>query len=100
MSLKLKDITDTQKYDFYIGLHIDADNGGRLKIKFYDKRIDFIFPIVNFPFISNNIPASSAYGVDISHLIRYSRVCAQYSDFPEKSLAAKANSTATRLRCS
>jgi hypothetical protein len=65
MSLKLKDITDTQKYDFYIGLHIDADNGGRLKIKLYDKRIDFIVPIVNFPFISSNIPASSPYGVEI-----------------------------------
>ena len=31
-------------------------------------------------FISSNIPASPAYGVYISKLIRYSRVCAQYSD--------------------
>ena len=33
------------------------------------------------PFISSNIPASPAYGVYISQLIRYSRACAQYSDF-------------------
>jgi len=42
------------------------------------KRDDFTFPIVNFPFISSNIPKAPAYGVDISQLIRYSRACAQY----------------------
>ena len=31
--------------------------------------------------ISNNIPASSAYGVYISQLIRYAKPCVQYSDF-------------------
>ncbi len=31
--------------------------------------------------ISSNIPASSAYGVNISQLIRFSRDCAQYIDF-------------------
>ena len=39
----------------------------------YDKRDDFNFPIVNFPFICSNIPAEPAYGVDISQLIRYFR---------------------------
>jgi hypothetical protein len=29
----------------------------------YDKRDDFTFLIVNFSFISSNIPASPAYGV-------------------------------------
>ena len=52
-----------------------------LKTKLYDKRDDFTLPIVNFPFINSNIPASPAYGVYISLLIRYSRVCAHYSDF-------------------
>jgi hypothetical protein len=42
---------------------------------------DFSFPIVNFPFISSNIPASPWYGVYISQLICYSRACAHYSDF-------------------
>ena len=31
--------------------------------------------------ISSNIPASSAYGVNISQLIRYTRACVQYIDF-------------------
>jgi len=32
-------------------------------------------------FINSNMPASPVYEVYISQLIRYSRACAQYSDF-------------------
>jgi len=46
----------------------------------FDGYIDFSFPIVNFPFISSNIPTSPAYGVCISQLICDSRGCAQFSD--------------------
>ena len=35
---------------------------------------------MNFPFICSNIPAVPAYGVYISQLIRYSRVCGSYQD--------------------
>jgi hypothetical protein len=42
--------------------------------------ITSLFPIVNFPFISSNIAASSSHGVYISQCIRYARACAQYSD--------------------
>ena len=63
---------------------VEIDNGGRLKTKLYDKRDDFTFPIINFPFISSNIPAAPAYGVYISQRIRYSRACAQYSDFMDR----------------
>jgi hypothetical protein len=56
---------------------LEIDNGGRLK-KLYYKRDDFTFPIFNFSFISSNTPP--ACGDHISPLIRYSRVCAQYSD--------------------
>ena len=44
------------------------------------KRDDFIFPIVNFPFLSNNIPSAPAYGVYVSQLIRYARACSNYQD--------------------
>ena len=64
--LEVKDTTDTQRSASYLVLHIEIDNGWRLKRKLYDKRDDFTFPIVNFPFISSNIPASPAYGVYIS----------------------------------
>jgi hypothetical protein len=41
-------------------------------IYIYDKRDDFNFPIVNFPFICSNIPAAHVYGVYISQLIQQS----------------------------
>ena len=63
--------------------------------KLYDKRDDFSFRTVNFPFICtqhNNISSALAYGVSISQLIRYARVgsvckflnqtaCRNYADF-------------------
>jgi hypothetical protein len=54
--------------------------------KLYDKRDDFNFHIVNFPFICSNIPAAPAYGVYISQLIRYSRACSSYQDFLDRGL--------------
>ena len=52
----------------------------------YDKRDDFNFPIVNFPFICSNIPAAPVYGVHISQMIRYSRACGSYQDFLDRGL--------------
>ena len=37
-------------------------------------RGDFNFPIVNFPFLSSNIPPAPAYGVYVSQLIRDARL--------------------------
>jgi hypothetical protein len=45
------------------------------------KRDDFNFSIVNFPYLCSNIPASPAYGVYISQLIRYARACSKYDQF-------------------
>ena len=45
----------------------------QLRTSLYDKRDDFNFHIINFPFLSSNIPSSPAYGVFISQLIRYAR---------------------------
>jgi hypothetical protein len=40
-----------------LGIPNNQWNGGRLKPRLYDKRDDFTFTIVNFPFIRSNIPA-------------------------------------------
>ena len=53
----------------------------RLQVKLYDKRDDFNFDIVNFPFLSSNIPKSPAYGFFVSQLIRYARASSLYEDF-------------------
>ena len=57
------------------------DSGGKLSTRLYDKCDDFDFHIVNFPFLSSNIPSGPSYGVYISQLTRYSRCCSQYDDF-------------------
>ena len=48
-----EDTTDTQMSAPYLDLHLDIDNGGRLKTNIYYKRDDFIFLIVNFSFVSS-----------------------------------------------
>jgi hypothetical protein len=57
---------------------------GRLRTKFYDKRYNFNFPIVNFQFICSNIPAAPAYGVYLSQLIQYFRACGSYQDLLDR----------------
>ena len=54
--------------------------------KLYDKRDDFNFPVVNFPFIWSNIPAARANGEYISKMILYSRDCGSYQDFLDRGL--------------
>ena len=54
------------------------------RTKLYDKRDDFNFPIVNFPFICRTIPAAPAYGVYIPQLIRYSRVYDSHQEFLDR----------------
>jgi len=60
--LEVKNTTDTQKAASYLHIHLEIDSGGRLKQKSMTNAMTS-FPIVNFPFISSNIPASQAYGV-------------------------------------
>ena len=44
---------------------------GFVKTKIYDKRDDFGFDIVNFPFLDGDVPRSASCGVYISQLIRF-----------------------------
>ena len=66
---EIKDTTDADRSVSYLDLHLEIDSEGRLRTKLYDKRDDFNFPIVNFPFVCSNILSAPAYGVYISHLI-------------------------------
>ena len=55
----------------YFDLTFIIDSGGKLSTGLYDKCDDFDFHIVNFPFLSSNIPSRPSYGVYILQLIRY-----------------------------
>ena len=89
IELEIKDTTDTVKSASYLDIYLDIDNEGRLRTKRYDKRDDFSFPIVNFPFLCRKIPAAPAYGLYISQLKRYSRACISYHDFLDRGLLLK-----------
>jgi hypothetical protein len=86
VELEIKNTTDTDRCASYLDLHLDIDSEGRLRTKLYDTREDFNFPIVNFPFICSNIPATPAYGVYISQFMRYSRACGSYHDYRYRGL--------------
>ena len=47
----------------------------------YDKRDDFDFEIVNFPFLDGDVPRSTSYGVYFSQLIRFARASSYVTDF-------------------
>ena len=59
--------------------------------KIYDKRDDFNFDIVNFPFLDGDVPQLPSYGVYISKPIRFARASSHVTDFNNrnKSLTAK-----------
>ena len=63
--LEIKDTIESMKSISYLDCLLEIDNSGKLSTKLYDKRDDF-----NFPFLCDNIPASPAYGVFVSQLIR------------------------------
>ena len=57
----------------FLDLHIYISNGF-VSSKIYDKRNDFDFDIVNFPFFDGDVPRRLSYGVYISQLIIFASV--------------------------
>ena len=55
--------------------------GRKYRTKIYDKRDDYNFRIVNFPYMNSNIPIKPAYGIYISQL---GRICEEYSAFMDR----------------
>ena len=64
----------------FLDLHLSIFND-LVSTKIYDKRDDFDFEIVNFPFLDGDIPRSTFYGVYISQLIRFARASSYVADF-------------------
>ena len=77
----------------FLDLHLSIANGF---VKIYDKRDDFDFNIVTFPFLDDDVPRRAFYCVYISQLIRFAIVCNQITEFNarNKYLTSKLNSPA------
>ena len=85
LQLNKANISDTEAP--FLDLHLSVANGF-VSSKIYDKRDDFDFDIVKFPFLDGDVPRRASY---ISQLIRFARVCSHVTDFNarNKSLTAK-----------
>jgi hypothetical protein len=82
--LEIKDTTESSTSASYLDVLLNIDADGKLTTQLYDKRDDFNFAIVNFPYTCSNIPLSPVYGVYISQLIRYIRSCSTYGQFSSR----------------
>ena len=75
---KQANVSDTEA--LFLDLHLSICYGF-VKTKIFDKRDDFDFEIVNFPFLDGDVPRSTSYGVYIFQLIRFARVSSHVDDF-------------------
>ena len=73
----------------FLDLNLSITNG-IVSSKIYDKRDDFNFDTVNFPFLDGDVTRSPSYGVYISQLIRFARVCSNVDDFNNRNLVLTA----------
>ena len=78
LQLNKANISDTEAP--FLDLHLSVANVF-VSSKIYDKRDDFDFDIVNFPFFDDDVPRRASCGVYISQLIRFARVCHHETDF-------------------
>ena len=54
----------------FLDFNLSITNG-IVSSKIYDKRDDFNYEIVNFPFLDGDVPRSPSYGVYVSQLTRF-----------------------------
>ena len=78
LQLNKVNVSDTETS--FLDLHLSISDGF-VKTKIYDKRDDFDFDIINFPFLDDDVPRSTSYGVYISQLNRFDRVSSHVDDF-------------------
>ena len=83
--LQLNKANSSDTEALYLDLNLSITNG-IVSSKIYDKWDDFNFEIVNFPFLDGDVPPSPSYGVYISQLTRFARVCSNADDFNNRNL--------------
>ena len=85
--LQLKKANSSDKETSFLDSNIKVV-GNNIHTSVYDKRDDFRLPIVNFPWLSGNVPRLPSYCtyVYISQLVRFARCCTSVFDFHSKNL--------------
>ena len=83
--LQLNKANTSDKETSFLELNIKVI-GSDIHTSVYDKRDDFGIPIVNFPWLSGDVPRLPSYGIYISQLVRFARCCTNVLDFHSKNL--------------
>ena len=83
--LRLNKVNSSDTEAPSLDLNLSITNG-IVSSKIYDQLDDFNFEIVNFPFLDGDVPRSPSYGVYISQLIRFAKVCSNVADFNIRNL--------------
>ena len=81
--LEINPESNNSKDIAYLDLRIRLENEV-VDFSIYDKRDDFRFEIVNFPFIDSCIPKKSTLGVFYSQLIRFGRISSELAALKSK----------------
>ena len=83
--LDLKKTTESPTTVSYLDILITINNAQYHYVTaVYDKRDSFNFSIVNFPYLSSNIPSKPAYGVYNTQLVRIRRICDNFEQFNDR----------------
>ena len=53
----------------------------KFSVSLYDKRKDFSFDVISYPFLDGNIPTALSYGVFTSQLIRFVNINSSFKGF-------------------
>ena len=83
--LQLNKANTSEKETYFLDLNIKVI-GSDAHTSVYDNRNDFGFHIINFPWLSGDVPRLPSYGVYISQLVRFARCCTSVSNFLSKNL--------------
>ena len=65
---------------YYLDLNIVIDQS-KFKVSKYDKRNDYNFNVISYPFLDGNVPNNFSYGVFVSQLVRIAQINTYFNDF-------------------
>ena len=70
----------------FLDLHLSISND-MFSTRIYDKRDDFDFEIVHFPFLDGDVPRTASCGVCVSRLLHFARASVRVADLLTWTLA-------------
>ena len=82
----------------FLGLSLCVSSG-TVSARIYDRRDDFDFDIVNFPFLDGDVPRRASCGVCMSRLVRFAGASSGLNDFDYRNGTLAAGLLGRGCRC-